>query len=252
MRTARPLNGSFSVTTRIGYTYDIVASAGITVPSSWARFSGIPLSVNGWRTQITLYQETTTQITRQDQRGLGFGGWSLDVLALVRSERTCAQSWRWHAARSRSAHRERCQHDRRRRHRRPSEETALRRSSRAYRHLRALPSVRTAACTSSTTPPSRHRVDANGIQTTVAGTGVRGFSGDGGPANQRTAGEPDVGRVGPGRQRIHRGSIQFPRPPRRAERHHLDVRRHRGHGRAGRRQPGQRDTDFSAQCGGWP
>jgi hypothetical protein len=76
----RPLNGSFSVTTRIGYTYDIVASAAITVPSSWARFSGIPLSVNGWRTQITLYQETTTQITRQDQRGLGLGGWSLSVL----------------------------------------------------------------------------------------------------------------------------------------------------------------------------
>ncbi len=76
----RPLNGSFPVTTRIGYTYDIVASAGITVPSSWARFSGIPLSVNGWRTQITLYQENTTQITRQDMRGQGMGGWTLSVL----------------------------------------------------------------------------------------------------------------------------------------------------------------------------
>jgi len=76
----RPLNGSFSVTTRIGYTYDIVASAAITVPSSWARFSGIPLRVNGWRTQITLYQENTTQVTRQDMRGQGMGGWTLSVL----------------------------------------------------------------------------------------------------------------------------------------------------------------------------
>jgi hypothetical protein len=76
----RSLNGSYSVTTRVGYTYDIVASAAITVPSSWARFSGIPLNVNSWRTQITLYQENTTQVTRQDQRGFGLGGWSLNVL----------------------------------------------------------------------------------------------------------------------------------------------------------------------------
>jgi RHS repeat-associated protein len=76
----RPLNGAFPVTIRVGYTYDIVATVGITVPSSWARFSGIPLSVNGWRTQITLYQEHTTQITRQDMRGQGMGGWTLSVL----------------------------------------------------------------------------------------------------------------------------------------------------------------------------
>jgi RHS repeat-associated protein len=179
----RSLNGSYSVTTRVGYTYDIVASAAITVPSSWARFSGIPLSVNSWRTQITLYQENTTQITRQDQRGLGLGGWSLNVL---------------HAY-DPSGH-------------------VLNLGDGTRRNVDLLTAnvVRTmagdgtaifggdgvAAIKSGISTPAgitvgpdgsvyivdnnAHRVtrvDPNGISTTLAGTGTRGFGGDGGPAN---------------------------------------------------------------------
>jgi RHS repeat-associated protein len=186
----RPLNGSFPVTTRIGYTYDIVASAGITVPSSWARFSGIPLSVNGWRTQITLYQENTTQITRQDQRGLGLGGWSLSplhsydptghVLNLGDGRRLEVDQL-----------------------------TANVVSTVAGDGTATFGGEGVSALKSGLSTPAgiavgpdrsvyivdgtNHRVirvDPNGIQKTVAGTGVRGFNGDGIQANQAQLANP--------------------------------------------------------------
>jgi len=185
----RPLNGSFSVTTRIGYTYDIVASAAITVPSSWARFSGIPLSVNGWRTQITLYQETTTQITRQDQRGLGLGGWSLSVLHSYDPS--------GHVINLGDGTR-----------REVDQLTANVVNTIAGDGTGTFAGDGIAATKSGISTPqgiavgpdasvyfvdNGHRVirvSPNGIQTTVAGTGVRGFSGDGGQANQAQLANP--------------------------------------------------------------
>ena len=186
----RPLNGSFPVTTRIGYTYDIVASAGITVPSSWARFSGIPLSVNGWRTQITLYQENTTQITRQDQRGLGFGGWSLSVLH--------SYDPTGHVLNLGDGAR-----------RDVDQLTANVVSTIAGDGTATFGGDGVAAVKSGISGPQgiavgpdgsvyfvdngSHRVirvDPNGIQTTIAGTGVRGGGGDGGPANQAQLANP--------------------------------------------------------------
>ena len=185
----RPLNGSFSVTTRIGYTYDIVASAAITVPSSWARFSGIPLSVNGWRTQITLYQETTTQITRQDQRGLGLGGWSLSVLHSYDPS--------GHVINLGDGTR-----------REVDQLTANVVNTIAGDGTGIFAGDGIAATKSGISTPqgiavspdgsvyfvdNGHRVirvSPNGIQTTVAGTGIRGFSGDGGPANQAQLANP--------------------------------------------------------------
>lgn len=186
----RSLNGSYPVTTRVGYTYDIVASAGITVPSSWARFSGIPLSVNGWRTQITLYQETTTQITRQDQRGLGLGGWSLSALH--------AYDPSGHVLNLGDGTR-----------RSVDLLTANVVSTIAGDGTTTFGGDGVAAIKSGISTPggitvgpdgsvyivdnSAHRVsrvDPNGIITTVAGTGTRGFAGDGGPAKNAQLANP--------------------------------------------------------------
>ena len=178
----RALNGTFPVTIRVGYTYDIIATAGIVVPSSWARFTGIPLSVNGWRTQITLYQETTTQITRQDQRGLGFGGWSLSVLhaydprgkalnlgngMLDKIDLLTANVMQTVAG-----------------------DGSVTFAGDGVSALKSgvSPAGITVAADGSVyivdgTAHRVIRVAANGIQTVIAGTGVRGFSGDGGAAN---------------------------------------------------------------------
>ncbi len=192
----RPLNGSFAVTTRIGYTYDIVATAGIAVPSSWARFSGIPLSVNGWRTQITLFQETTTQITRLDQRGLGLGGWSLSALHSYDP----------------SGHMLNLGDGTRRE---VDQLTANVVSTIAGDGTATFGGDGVSALKSGISSPAglaagadgsvyivdntAHRVihvDANGIQTTVAGTGVRGSGGDGGPAIQAQLANPTSVAVG--------------------------------------------------------
>ena len=186
----RPLNGTFPVTIRVGYTYDIIATAGIVVPSSWARFTGIPLSVNAWRTQITLFQEHTAQIRRRDERGLGLGGWSLNVLHSYDA----------------SGH-------------------VLNFGDGTRREVDQLTSnvVKTVAGDGSATfggdgvpainsgisgpagvavgpdgsvyfvDGGSHRVirvDPTGIQTTVAGTGARGFSGDGAQAKQAQLANP--------------------------------------------------------------
>jgi hypothetical protein len=71
----------YSVTTR-RYTYDIVASAAITVPVP-GLVSPLP-PANSWRHKSRCIE--TTQVTRQDQRGFGLGGWSLNMLhAYVRA-----------------------------------------------------------------------------------------------------------------------------------------------------------------------
>ena len=185
----RALNGTFPVTIRVGYTYDIVATAGIVVPSSWARFTGIPLSVNGWRTQITLYQETTTQITRQDQRGLGFGGWSMSVLhaydprgkalnlgngMLDKIDLLTANVMQTVAG-----------------------DGSVTFAGDGVSALKSgvSPAGITVAADGSVyivdgTAHRVIRVDANGVQAAIAGTGVRGFSGDGGAANQAQLANP--------------------------------------------------------------
>ncbi len=99
----RPLNGSFPVTTRIGYTYDIVASPGITVPSSWARFSGIPLSINGWRTRSRCIRRPRRRSRARTSAVWDFGGWSLSVLHAYDPSGRCAQSRRRNAPQCRSA-----------------------------------------------------------------------------------------------------------------------------------------------------
>ena len=73
------------------------------------------------------------------------------------------------------------------------------------------------------------RVGTDGIITTVAGTGVAGFAGDGGPATLARLSEPRGITLADDVTLVHRGHRKRPHPPRRPHhRSHHDRRRQRG------------------------
>jgi RHS repeat-associated protein len=77
----RGLQGRQTLTIRIGYVYDAVYAAPDQFASSFSRFSGIPLSGNRARQEITIWLEQTRPIggLRPFAPGQGLGGWSLSV-----------------------------------------------------------------------------------------------------------------------------------------------------------------------------
>lgn len=75
----RTLQGLQPVTVTIGYVYDAVYYAPGTFENAFAGLSGIPLEGNPARQEVTLQQRWQGAIGYVDVRGLGLGGWTLDV-----------------------------------------------------------------------------------------------------------------------------------------------------------------------------
>ena len=75
----RVLQGDQLATIRVGYVYTATYQEPAQFDQAFAAFSGIPLSGNRARQEATLWQEFQVPIGAWDARGLGLGGWSLNV-----------------------------------------------------------------------------------------------------------------------------------------------------------------------------
>ncbi|HEX7050103.1 MAG TPA: hypothetical protein VF188_07890 [Longimicrobiales bacterium] len=74
----RPVQGRQTITVHIGYVYPAVYGTAL-LRQAFGIFSGIPMEGDPLRQEYTLWQRYRTQIGPWDARGLGLGGWSLDV-----------------------------------------------------------------------------------------------------------------------------------------------------------------------------
>jgi RHS repeat-associated protein len=75
----RAIVGEQDVFIRVGYTYQAVYSAPANFEESFGNFSGVPISGDRQRTEITLWQETNATVSYYDMQKLGVGGWQPDV-----------------------------------------------------------------------------------------------------------------------------------------------------------------------------
>lgn len=73
----REVMGSQPFTVRVGYRYRVVYARGIPVRLSWAALSGVPMTGNPARMDVTLFQEWRGIIRRWNNRAQGLGGWSV-------------------------------------------------------------------------------------------------------------------------------------------------------------------------------
>ena len=196
----RTLQGAQPVRIRIGYVYDAVYLAPNQVELSFARFSASGVAIVGSRArqEFTLFQELTVAVGCLDARTKGLGGWSLNI----------------HHA-----------YD-------PTDQTLYlgdgkRRSARSLNIGQVITTVAGAGpigdsgdggpateakllnpegiavgadgslYISDSSSDRIRRVGPNGIITTIAGTGERGFSGDGGPAAGAQLRNPQKIALGP-------------------------------------------------------
>lgn len=210
----RTVNGAQAVTIKLGYVYSLVYQQPAQFGLSFARLSGRSAQLSRPSQQVTLWQQWHQHIRSSDTRGQGLGGWSISahhrydpnnqelqlgagekrrgldvggVISTVAGTGSCCSSWDGEPA--------------------------------TQSRLNAPYSVATGLDGSVYISDSANqrvfRVSPSGIMTTVAGGYVRGFSGDGGPANQATLNSPRGIAVGPdgslyiadtGNQRIRRVS----------------------------------------------
>ena len=75
----RELQGRQKLSVRIGFTYKAVYQRPDEHERSFARYSGVPISAEPGRKEITIWREWTSALGSWDARGLGLGGWQLDV-----------------------------------------------------------------------------------------------------------------------------------------------------------------------------
>ena len=73
------LQGKQPITIRIGYTYDAVYQEPAQLGQAFGALSGVPITTNRTRQEVTLWQDWKGMIGGWDNRVLGLGGWSLNV-----------------------------------------------------------------------------------------------------------------------------------------------------------------------------
>jgi RHS repeat-associated protein len=75
----RTLLGGQVATVQIGYVYQAVYQQPVEFARSFALVSGIPMSANYARQEITFWQNSRQNIGPWDARGAGIGGWSINM-----------------------------------------------------------------------------------------------------------------------------------------------------------------------------
>jgi RHS repeat-associated protein len=75
----RTLQGAHQATVRLGYVYDGVYQEPAQLEQSFAAFSGIPLTANESRQEITFWQTWTTTLGPWGAKAMGLGGWTINV-----------------------------------------------------------------------------------------------------------------------------------------------------------------------------
>jgi RHS repeat-associated protein len=75
----RTLLGGQVATVQIGYVYQAVYQQPVEFARSFALVSGIPMSANYARQEITFWQNSRQNIGPWDARGAGIGGWSISM-----------------------------------------------------------------------------------------------------------------------------------------------------------------------------
>jgi RHS repeat-associated protein len=182
-----PLPGRAEATIRIGYVYNAVYYEPAQFAQSFGAASGIPISGNRARGEITLWQQWSQALGNSDARAQGLGGWSLDIhhaydpagQALLRGdgERLSSNNLtgiiETVAGTGQSGH---------------TGDGGPAIEARIH-EARGL-AVDAHGNLYITFPARVRRVSADGIITTVAGTGSTGYSGDGGLATAARLNRP--------------------------------------------------------------
>ena len=75
----RTVPGEQRITTRIGYVYGAVYQQPAQSAQAFAALSGVPLTTNRARQEVTLWQDWQGTLGTLDARVQGLGGWSLNV-----------------------------------------------------------------------------------------------------------------------------------------------------------------------------
>lgn len=75
----RIVQGSQPVQIRIGYVYEATYQEPAQFSQSFAAFSGVPLTGNRTRQEVTIWQEQRATVGAWDARAQGIGGWSISV-----------------------------------------------------------------------------------------------------------------------------------------------------------------------------
>lgn len=194
----RELQGSQSATVRVGYVYDAVYQQPAERRQSFAAFSGIPITGNRARQELTLWQEYRANLffSMWNQMSEGLGGWDLTVhhdydptgkvLYQGDGSRRSVNGTNAGGIISRFAGGNICG---------PSGNGIPATEARVG-NVGGI-AVGPDGSVYFTDNQIVRKVSPNGIITTVAGTGQGGFSGDGGPAIQARFNFPGKLTVGP-------------------------------------------------------
>ncbi|MEO6060417.1 MAG: RHS repeat-associated core domain-containing protein, partial [Thermoflexales bacterium] len=73
------LQGQQRITTRIGYVYTATYQQPAQLAQGFAALSGVPFTANPARQEVTLWQDWSGMLGTLDARSQGLGGWSLDA-----------------------------------------------------------------------------------------------------------------------------------------------------------------------------
>ncbi|HEV8713074.1 MAG TPA: Ig-like domain-containing protein, partial [Candidatus Binatia bacterium] len=197
----RHVQGAQPLTVRIGYVYDAVYRTPAQLAQSFATFGSTQLSNNSARQEVTLWQEqrlsaSTDALGTWDAQAYGLGGWSLSghhaydpigrVLYLSDGRRRSAEFLRQVITTVAGTGNFSYSGDGG-----PATQAGLRGPS----QVAAGPDG--SLYISDTQSNRIRRVDPEGRITTVAGSGVAGYGGDGGLATAAALNQPDGVAVGP-------------------------------------------------------